>query len=56
MQKVRLLRARDLIQSAISDFFTDPDDVIALGSWLDDDEPFPAARRCSRSNSPVSRE
>jgi hypothetical protein len=39
----RLLRARDLIESALSDFFSDPDDVATLGCWLDDEPPFPAA-------------
>jgi hypothetical protein len=39
----RLLRARDLIESALSDFFSDEDDVVALGNWLDDEPPFPAA-------------
>jgi hypothetical protein len=39
----RLLRARDLIDSALSDFFSDEDDVIGLGCWFDDDGLFPAA-------------
>jgi hypothetical protein len=40
----RLLRARDLLASALGDFFDSEDDVIALGNWFEDDPPpFPAA-------------
>lgn len=39
-----LLRAHDLLESAIGDFFSDEDDVAVVSQWFDDEPPpFPAA-------------
>jgi hypothetical protein len=38
-----ILRAHDLLESALGDFFDDEDDVAVIGGWFEDEPPFPAA-------------
>lgn len=38
-----ILRAHDLIVSALADFFAEEDDVATLPLWFEDEPTFPAA-------------